>query len=145
MPADERPPMIDPSPGRHSVLTSSAASAVPSLGAVSDALNTFRGFLQHDWVVNSRGRADEQVIPTVASMAGFTPRIGHRADSLDLVQDIITAGLAVGLLPAPDRPGRHPAPADRPEVVLRAFAVSRRGRQHWAPPLALVLRLLTQD
>ncbi|NMM22956.1 MAG: hypothetical protein HHJ11_05585 [Phycicoccus sp.] len=81
---------------------------------VGDALSSFRGFLQHDWVVNSRESADEQVIPTVASMAGFTPRIGHRADSLDLVQDIITAGLAVGLLPAPDRPGRHPAPAGRP-------------------------------
>lgn len=112
-------------------------------GVDGDALDTFRRFRDRDWVVNSRETADEDVIRTVASMAGFTPTIGHRADSLDLVQDIVDAGLAVGLLPAtlPTRPGITLLALSEPDVVLRAFAVTKAGRAGW-PPLALVLRLL---
>lgn len=65
-------------------------------GATLEVLARFAG---HDWIVNSRNTADETVIRTLASMAGFTPRITHQADSLDLVQGMITAGLGVGLLP----------------------------------------------
>ncbi len=43
---------------------------------------------------------------TLASLAGFTPRIAHEIDSLDLVEDLIVAGYGVGLLPI-DRP-THP-------------------------------------
>ena len=109
----------------------------------ADAPATFRQFRDRDWVVNSRETADEEVIRTVASMAGFTPTIGHRADSLELVQDIVAARLAVGLLPTgrSTLPGVSLVPLTDPEVVLRAFAVTRVGRQDW-PPLALVLRLL---
>ena len=68
---------------------------------------------------------------TVASMAGFAPRVAHRADSLDLVQDLIVAGLGVGLLPQ-DGPTPRPAsacsPSRGPDVLLRAYAVVRRGR-----------------
>ena len=76
-------------------------------------------------------------------MAGFTPRITHQADSLDLVQDMITAGLGVGLLPLghPIRPGVRFLPLTTPDVELRAYAVTRHGRLHW-PPLALVTSLL---
>ena len=56
------------------------------------------------WIVNSRNTADEEVIRIIASLAGFEPRVTQRADSLDLVQDMILAGLGVGLLPA----GRAP-------------------------------------
>jgi len=54
------------------------------------------------------------------------------------------AGLGVGLLPAdePTGPGARLIPLSDPEVVLRAYAVTRRGRAGW-PPLALVLNLLT--
>ena len=40
---------------------------------------------------------------SLASMAGFAPRIVHRADSLDLLEDLIVAGLGVGLLPLDGR------------------------------------------
>ncbi|MEU4238265.1 LysR family transcriptional regulator [Actinoplanes sp. NPDC026619] len=96
-----------------------------------------------DWIVNSRNTADELVARTLASLHGFSPRIAHRCDSLDLVQDLIIAGVGVGLLPA-DRPVLHGVevlPLQSPEVVLRAYAISRRGRTAW-PPLALILRLL---
>ncbi len=109
------------------------------------ALEVFRQFADQDWIVNSRNTADEEVVRTVASLAGFQPLIAHRVDSLELVQDLILAGLGVGLLPAgrPTRRGLALRPLDRPEVTTRPFAVTRRGRSEW-PPLALVLRLLRE-
>ena len=63
------------------------------------ALEVFARFGAHDWIGNSRNTADETVIRTLGSIAGFTPRITHQADSLGLVQEMITAGLGVALLP----------------------------------------------
>jgi DNA-binding transcriptional LysR family regulator len=96
-----------------------------------------------DWIVNSRNTADEEAVRTVASIAGFEPTIAHRADSLELVQEMILAGLGVGLLPAeqPVAPGIRLLPLHHPAVTLRAFVVVRRGRERWAP-LAAVSALL---
>jgi DNA-binding transcriptional LysR family regulator len=128
-------------------------SARWGLGVAADASGLRRGrgttvdifgrFRDLDWIVNSRNTADEQVITTVASLAGFQPRIAHRADSLELLQEMILAGLGVGLLPAalPAMRGVTLRSLHDPEVTLRAYAVTRRGRSAW-PPLALVLRLL---
>jgi DNA-binding transcriptional LysR family regulator len=109
------------------------------------ALEVFRRFADRDWIVNSRNSGDEEVVRTVASLAGFRARIMHRVDSLELVQDMILAGLGVGLLPAgrPVRRGVALRPLDQPDVTQRPFAVTRRGRSDW-PPLALVLRLLQE-
>jgi DNA-binding transcriptional LysR family regulator len=121
-----------------------------SLGVLSEAgrgrgtaPEVFSRFRAHDWIVNSRDTADEEVIRVVASLAGFQPSIAHRADSLELVQDMILAGLGVGLLPAgqPASRGVTLQRLQHPEVTLRAYAAVRRGRSAW-PPLALVLRLL---
>jgi len=107
------------------------------------SLEVFSRYRDHDWIVNSRNTADEEVIRLVASLAGFQPRITHRADSLDLVQDMILADLGVGLLPA-TRPAARGVTLRRlrqPDVTLRGYALTRRGHSAW-PPLALVLRLL---
>ena len=108
-----------------------------------DAVATFARHRAHDWIVNSRNSADEEVVRTLASMAGFAPRIVHRADSLELVEDLIVAGLGVGLLPVgrPTAPGVQVLPLIDPAVALRAYAVTRAGRAVW-PPLALVVGLL---
>jgi DNA-binding transcriptional LysR family regulator len=105
------------------------------------ALEAFGAWRDADWIVNSRNTADEEVVSTVASLAGFRPRIAHRADSLELVQDLVAAGLGVGLLPVaePLRPGVTVLPLIAPEVVLRAQAVVRRGREAWALALRLVV------
>jgi DNA-binding transcriptional LysR family regulator len=96
-----------------------------------------------DWIVNSRHTADEEVVRTLASMVGFTPRVTHRIDSLELVDDLVLAGRGVALLPCdrPARPGVTVLPLDDPLVELRAFAVTRVGRSQWAPLRALVERL----
>ncbi|OXM63336.1 LysR family transcriptional regulator [Amycolatopsis vastitatis] len=109
-------------------------------------LAVFAAFRDHDWIGNSRNTADEDVIRTLASMAGFTPRFTHRADSLDLVEDLITApGRGVGLLPMgrATPPGVALLPLTDPAIRHRAFACTRRGRAAW-PPLALVLDLLAR-
>jgi DNA-binding transcriptional LysR family regulator len=112
--------------------------------AEDDAPAVFRRFAGAGWIVNSRNVADEQVVRTIASLAGFEPRIAHRADSLELVQDLIIAGLGVGLLPADGRlvAGVRLVALRRPDVALRSYAVTRPGRDSWAP-LRLVTRLLT--
>ncbi|MFE0465264.1 LysR family transcriptional regulator [Kitasatospora sp. NPDC058965] len=106
-------------------------------------LDVFARFRTSDWIVNSRNTADEEVIRTLASMAGFRPRVTHQADSLDLVQEMIAAGLGVALLPIgfPTLPGVRLVPLAAPDVELRAYAVARHGRLDW-PPLALVTDLL---
>jgi DNA-binding transcriptional LysR family regulator len=112
--------------------------------ADGDARAVFRRFRDHDWIVNSRNTADEECVRIVASMAGFEPRIVHRADSLELVQDLILAGMGVGLLPGNGAtlPGVSLLPLDDPDITMRTYAVTRRGHTDW-PPLALVLDLLT--
>ncbi|MEV0725895.1 LysR family transcriptional regulator [Micromonospora purpureochromogenes] len=126
-------------------------SAPWSLGVPADAVGdvpehaaaVFDRYRDRNWIVNSRYTADEVVVRTIASMADFEPRIEHRADSLELVQDLIVAGLGVGLLPAdqPTVPGIRLLPLTGPEARLRSYAVTRRGRAAW-PPLALILDLL---
>jgi DNA-binding transcriptional LysR family regulator len=108
----------------------------------------FGRYRDSDWIVNSRNTADEEVIRIIASLAGFEPRVTQRADSLDLVQDMILAGLGVGLLPTLLPTGRSVRGVTlrrlrQPEVVLRPYAVTRRGHDAW-PPLALVLRLIAE-
>lgn len=122
-----------------------AAGAAGTGGPPAGAAEVFGRFAEHDWIVNSRNTADADVVRTLASLAGFEARIAHRVDSLELVQDLVAAGLGVGLLPAdqPTRRGVAVLPLQDPEVRLRAYAVVRRGRAAW-PPLALVLDRLAR-
>jgi DNA-binding transcriptional LysR family regulator len=117
------------------------------LGVPSPARRApFSSYADHDWIVNSRHTADEDVLRTLASMAGFTPRIVHRIDSLELVEDLIVAGHGVGLLPRgrPTRRGVRILPLTDPPVTMRVYAVTRRGREQW-PPVRVLLEHLARD
>lgn len=139
-----------PDPGNVSTPLWSAAwglgvpdSCAPARHA--DSLSTFRTLRDADWIVNSRNAADERVVRTIASMAGFEPRIAHQADSLELVQGLIVAGFGVGLLPAEASPVPRVrlVPLHRPDVTQRAYALTRSGRARW-PPLELIVGLLPE-
>jgi DNA-binding transcriptional LysR family regulator len=97
-------------------------------------------YADRTWIVNSRNTADEDAVRTLAALAGFSPRIAHQIDSLDLVEDLIVAGYGVGLLPIgrPTGGGVKVLPLADADPVLTAYAVTRRGRATW-PPLRVVL------
>lgn len=98
-----------------------------------------------DWIVNSRHTADEDALRTLSSRAGFVPHVVHRIDSLELVDDLVVAGRGVALLPR-GRASRRGVSVVRlrdPEVRLRAYAVTRRGRGGWPPLRAVTDRLVT--
>jgi DNA-binding transcriptional LysR family regulator len=102
-------------------------------------------YADRSWIANSRNTADEDVVRTLASLVGFSPRITHRIDSLELVEDLIEDGHGVGLLPMAWRggPGVRVLPLAEPGALLRAYAVVRRGRTDW-PPLRLLLERVAE-
>ncbi|MCU1515394.1 MAG: LysR family transcriptional regulator [Pseudarthrobacter sp.] len=104
------------------------------------APDVFAKFRDHDWIGNSRNRADEDVLRLISSMANFEPKMRHQADSLDLVADLIHAGMGIGLLPADSQPpkGIVLIPLTQPDVRVRAYARTRRGNNSWSA-LAAVL------
>lgn len=122
------------------------ADEVSSTATRRSSTEVFADFAQRPWITNSRNTADEEAVRTLASMAGFTPRIEHRIDSLELVAGLIGDGLGVGLLPHPPA-GSVPLddvrilPLNDPPLTQRAYAVVRAGREAW-PPLRLVLERL---
>jgi DNA-binding transcriptional LysR family regulator len=99
-----------------------------------------------DWITNSRGSDDDEVVHRLCALAGFVPRIAHRVDSLHLVQSLVSAGFGIGLLP------RLAVRADQPGVLLRgvagvpstrrAFLVHRQGQGGWPPIAALEEQVL---
>ena len=117
---------------------------VPADAAAASPVRDLAAWSEHDWIVNSRNTADEEAVRTLASLAGFTPRITHRIDSLDLVEDLVVAGRGIGLLPAqrPTGPGVRLLELDDPPVRMTAYAVTRLGRERWAPLRLLLERLV---
>ncbi|MFJ6028405.1 LysR family transcriptional regulator [Pseudarthrobacter sp. NPDC092424] len=109
------------------------------------APDLFRSLRDADWIGNSRNSADEEVLRLVSSMAGFEIRVRHQADSLELVEDLIIAGMGVGLLPADRAPREGVAllPLISPDLRMRAYARTRRGGGAW-PAAAAVLRLVRE-
>jgi DNA-binding transcriptional LysR family regulator len=97
-------------------------------------------FRDTPWIGNSRDQGDDELAARLCALAGWTPRIRHRADSLDLVIDMVLTGQGVGLLPA-DAPGASRlttvplllAPTDR-----RMWSVVRAGTQGWAAATAVI-------
>ena len=117
---------------------------VPAQSTAPSPVRDLGAWAEHDWIVNSRNSADERAVRTLASLAGFTPRIAHRIDSLDLVEDLVVAGRGIGLLPLdrPTGPGVRLLALDDPPVRMTAYAVTRLGREQWAPLRLLLERLV---
>ncbi|GIG01060.1 LysR family transcriptional regulator [Catellatospora citrea] len=92
------------------------------------------------WVVNSRGPADDELAVRVCALAAYQPMIEHRADSMDLVLDLVSADLGVALVPGylPEHPGVRYVPMPGVPVRRRMFSITRPGREHW-PAVSLVI------
>lgn len=127
--------------------TSTWCLGVPSGPDLPASDAGLRAWADHDWIVNSRNTADEDVLRTLGSLAGFRPRVRHRIDSLDLVEDLILAGQGIALLPAGGRPREGVTLLDLcdPPVLLTAYAVTRLGRDRWSPLRLLLDRLTAQS
>lgn len=95
------------------------------------------------WVVNSRSDADDELATRVCALAGFAPVVAHRADSLDLVLDIVEAELGIALVPdyLPPREGVRMVPLTGFDVRRRMYAVTRPGGWQW-PGVRLVVDLV---
>jgi DNA-binding transcriptional LysR family regulator len=103
-------------------------------------------YVERAWIVNSRNTADEVAVRTLASLTGFTPKIAHQIDTLDLVEDLIAAGYGIALLPLdrPTRDGVQVLPLPEPALMMTAYAAIRRGRGTW-PPLRLIIDRLAAE
>ena len=112
-------------------------SAVPARIGTPDDLENFRGT---SWIGNSRDSGDDELASRLCALAGWTPRIGHRADSLELVIDLVLAGHGVSLLPA-DAPGAgrlRMVPLALARIERRMWSVVRAGAQAWPATTAVI-------
>ena len=122
--------LASPSPGLKTVARWSVPWRLGVPAGTPDGQAEIGDYADRTWIVNSRNTADEDAVRTVASLAGFVPRIAHEIDSLELVEDLIVAGYGVGLLPIgrPTTAGVKVLPLAEPNAILTAYAVTRRGR-----------------
>jgi DNA-binding transcriptional LysR family regulator len=112
-------------------------SAVPAQIAVAGDLDSVRDAF---WIGNSRDSGDDELAARLCALAGWTPRVRHRADSLELVIDLVLAGHGVSLLPA-DAPGigrLRMVPLALASIDRRIWSVVRAGAQAWPATTAVI-------
>ncbi|MET9664570.1 LysR family transcriptional regulator [Streptomyces sp. NPDC006475] len=105
------------------------------------AVSELAEFAGTGWIANSRGTDDDELVQRVCAIAGFTPRIAHRVDSLHLVNSLVGAGLGVALLAESGIERNRSDVAFRPLDPLagkrRSFLLARAGQWSWPPITAL--------
>lgn len=97
-------------------------------------------FRDVDWIGNSRDTADDELAERLCALAGWAPRVRHRADSLDLVVDLVLASRGVCLI-AEEAPESRRLPTVRVEFVSaqrRMWSVVRDGGQDWPATNAVI-------
>jgi DNA-binding transcriptional LysR family regulator len=110
---------------------------VPAQIRIPEDLESFR---DASWIGNSRDAGDDELASRLCALAGWTPRIRHRADSLELVIDLVLAGQGVSLLVA-DAPGAgrlRMVPVTLARIDRRLWSVGRAGAQAWPATTAVI-------
>jgi DNA-binding transcriptional LysR family regulator len=90
-------------------------------------------FRDADWIGNSRDSADDELAARLCALAGWQPRVRHRADSLDLVVDLVLATGGVCLLAedAPEAARLKTVSVTFVSAERRMWSVVRDGAQDW--------------
>lgn len=112
-------------------------SAAPATIRTPEDLESVRDAF---WIGNSRDSGDDELAARLCALAGWTPRVRHRADSLELVIDLVLAGHGVSLLPA-DAPGAgrlRMVPLALARIDRRMWSVVRAGAQAWPATTAVI-------
>ena len=120
--------------------------AVPPGSAVPDRIRTpadLEPLRELEWIGNSRDGGDDELAERLCAMAGWTPRVRHRADSLELLADLVAAGQGVSVLPAeaPEVRRVRTVALDLVRTEQRMWSVVRAGTERW-PATAAVVRHL---
>jgi DNA-binding transcriptional LysR family regulator len=130
--------------------TGSLFVEVPMALVIPDGETRSLGELMADpaigWITNSRSRDDDELIRRVGASFGARPVIAHRIDSLDLVVQLVAAGLGVALIAGDGPRGRSVRYVDVEGVAGRrtGYAFTRPGREAWPANAALIEAITTR-
>ncbi|MBA2516307.1 MAG: LysR family transcriptional regulator [Solirubrobacterales bacterium] len=123
--------------------TSTIVLAVPDDAVVPDRLSgpsDLDVFRDTAWIGNSRDTGDDELAARLCALAGWTPRVRHRVDSLELVADLVLAGQGISVLPA-DTPEAHrvrTVALDLARVERRMWTMVRAGTEDWPATNAVI-------
>lgn len=118
----------------------------PSAGADSRTLTRrrLRELSEASWLASPYRGDEEALVQRMCADAGFTPRIVHRIDNLDLFEDLVAAGVGVGVVPrlsSVTRRGVAHAPLGELGGVRQVYLAGRTGGWAWRP-IRVVARYL---
>ncbi|MFC3996663.1 LysR family transcriptional regulator [Nocardiopsis sediminis] len=105
-----------------------------------------RGLADASWIANSRGSDEDELVQRMCAGAGFAPRIRHRIDNLEVAEQVVAAGMGVGVTPklaAATRRGVVHSPLGELGGIRRVYLAGRTGGWAWRP-IALLARYLTE-
>jgi len=122
---------------------------VPPDSAVPDRIRTpcdLDPLRDTGWIGNSRDTADDELAARLCALAGWAPRIQHRADSLELVVDWVLAGQGVCVLPTdvPEIRRARTVPLDFVTTERRMWSLVRAGTQAWPATVAVIDHVCNQ-
>lgn len=117
--------------------------AVPAGTPVPDRIRTpadLEPLRELDWIGNSRGEGDDELAQRLCAIAGWTPRVRHRVDSLELIADLIQAGQGVAVLPAgaSEAARVRTVPIDVVRTDARVWSAVRAGTERWPATAAVI-------
>ncbi|MDT0329321.1 LysR family transcriptional regulator [Nocardiopsis lambiniae] len=132
----------------HSIGTEGLLLSQPSQGADSRALTRrrLRDLADAAWIASPYRGDEETLVQRMCADAGFTPRIVHRIDNLELFEELVAAGVGVGVVPrlsATTRRGVAHAPLGELGGVRQVYLAGRTGGWAWRP-IRVVARYLHQ-